>query len=174
MRETEKAMAPHSSTLAWKIPWTEEPGRLQSMGSLRIGHNWVTSLSCIGEGNGNPLQFSCLENPRNGGPWWAAIYGVAQSWTQVKQLSSSSNPNPRAQQICGHRWGVFSPYKCPHISFHPLISGNPGKFINNCLLQGDMLCFHEGMLSSCYCFYDLAYTAQFRNHQTFVESLQCE
>ena len=41
----EKAMAPHSSPLAWKIPWTEEPGRLQSMGSLRVGHNWVTSLS---------------------------------------------------------------------------------------------------------------------------------
>jgi len=42
---TEKAMAPHSSTLAWKIPWTEEPGRLQSMGSRRVRHNWVTSLS---------------------------------------------------------------------------------------------------------------------------------
>ena len=42
---TEKAMAPHSSTLAWKIPWTEEPGRLQSMGSLRVGHHWATSLS---------------------------------------------------------------------------------------------------------------------------------
>ena len=40
----EKAMAPHSSTLVWKIPWTEEPGRLQSMGSLRVGHNWATSL----------------------------------------------------------------------------------------------------------------------------------
>ena len=43
--ETEKAMAPHSSTLAWKIPWTEEPGGLQSMGLLRVGHDWVTSLS---------------------------------------------------------------------------------------------------------------------------------
>ena len=42
---TEKAMAPHSSTLAWKIPWTEEPGRLQSMGPLRVRHNWATSLS---------------------------------------------------------------------------------------------------------------------------------
>ena len=41
----EKAMAPHSSTPAWKIPWTEEPGRLQSMGSLRVGHDWATSLS---------------------------------------------------------------------------------------------------------------------------------
>ena len=70
----EKAMAPHSSTLAWKIPWTEEPGRLQSMGLHRVGHDWATSLSlsCIGEGNGNSLQCSCLENPRDGGAWWAA------------------------------------------------------------------------------------------------------
>ena len=43
----------------------------------------------IGEGNGNPLQCSCLENPRDGGAYWAAIYGVAQSWTRLKQLSSS-------------------------------------------------------------------------------------
>ena len=49
------------------------------------------SLSCIGEGNGNPLQCSCLENPRDGGAWWAAVYGVAQSWTRLKQLSSSSS-----------------------------------------------------------------------------------
>ena len=78
-------MAPHSSTLAWKIPWTEEPGGLQSMGSLRVGTTerlpFHFSLSCTGEGNGNPLQCSCLENPRDGGAWWAAVYGVAQSWT---------------------------------------------------------------------------------------------
>ena len=48
------------------------------------------SLSCIGEGNGNPLQCSCLENPRDGGAWWAAVYGVAQSRTRLKRLSSSS------------------------------------------------------------------------------------
>ena len=130
------------STLVWKIPWTEEPGRLQSMGSLRVRHDWATSLSlftfmhwsrkwqptpvllpgeshgwrspegcsprgrwgsdtterlhfhfslsCIGEGNGNPLQCSCLENPRDGGAWWAAIYGVTQSRTRLKWLSSSS------------------------------------------------------------------------------------
>ena len=216
---TEKAMAPHSSTLAWKIPWTEEPGRLQTMGSLRVRNDWTTSLSlstfmhwrrkwqptsvflpgesqgwgslvggrlwgckesdmteqlnwtelggsnriinnfksfplfgishlyknsnspkfllekamapplqysclekshgwgslegyspwgrwrsdtterlhfhfplsCIGEGTGNPLQCSCLENPRDGGAWWAAIYGVAQSRTWLKRLSSSSS-----------------------------------------------------------------------------------
>ena len=76
-------MAPHSSTFAWKIPWTEEPGRLQSMGSLELDTtvrlHFHFSLYCTGEGNGNPLQCSCLENPRDGGAWWAAIYGVAQS-----------------------------------------------------------------------------------------------
>ena len=51
------------------------------------------SFSCIGEGNGNPLQCSCLENSRDGGAWWAAIYGVAQSQTRLKQLSSSSSRN---------------------------------------------------------------------------------
>ena len=78
-------MAPHSSTLAWKIPWTEEPGRLQSMGHKELDTterlHFLFSLSCIGEGNGNPLQYSCLENPRDGGAWRAAVYGVAQSWT---------------------------------------------------------------------------------------------
>ena len=49
------------------------------------------SLWCIGEGNGNPLQCSCLENPRDGGAWWAAVFGVAQSWTRLKRLSSSSS-----------------------------------------------------------------------------------
>ena len=49
------------------------------------------SLSCIGGGNGNPLQCSCLENPRDGGAWWAAVYGVAQSRTRLKRLSSSSS-----------------------------------------------------------------------------------
>ena len=135
-------MAPHSSTLAWKVPWTEEPGGLQSMGSRRVRHDWVTSLSlltfmhwrrkwqptpiflpgesqgrrslvgcrlwgrtesdtterlhfrfslsCIGERNDNPLQYSCLENPRDGGAWWAAVSGVAQSRTRLKWLSSSS------------------------------------------------------------------------------------
>ena len=69
---SEKAMAPHSSTLAWKIPWMEEPGGLQSMGSLQSDTterlHFHFSLSCIGEGNGNPLQCSCLENPRDGKP----------------------------------------------------------------------------------------------------------
>ena len=77
-------MAPHSSTLAWKIPWMEEPGRLQSMGSLESDtterFHFHFLLSFIGEGNGNPLQCSCLENPMDGGAWWAAGHGVARSW----------------------------------------------------------------------------------------------
>ena len=50
-----------------------------------------TAGRCVGEGNGNPFQYSCLENPRDRGTWWAAVYGVAQSWTRLKRLSSSSS-----------------------------------------------------------------------------------
>ena len=86
----EKAMAPHSSILAWKIPWMQEPGRLQSMGSKRVGHDWTTSL----------LLFTFLHWRRKWQPtpvflpgaWWAAVYGVAQSQTRLKWLSSSSSP----------------------------------------------------------------------------------
>ena len=87
-------MAPHSSTLAWKIPWIEEPGGLQSIQESDTTEqlHFCFSLSCIGEGNGNPLQCSCLENPRDGGAClWAAVYGVAQSRTRLKRLSSSSS-----------------------------------------------------------------------------------
>ena len=75
--------------LPGKISWMEEPGRLQSMGLLRVGHDWATSLSlsCIGEGGGNPLQCSCLENPSDGGAWWAAVSGVAQSRTDWSDLA---------------------------------------------------------------------------------------
>ena len=87
-------MATYSSALAWKIPWAEEPGKLQSMGLLELDTterlHFHFSLSCFGEGNGNPLQYSCLENPRDEGAWWAAVYGVAQSRTRLKRLSSSS------------------------------------------------------------------------------------
>ena len=97
----EKAMAPHSSTLAWRIPWMEkhvgsldwedplEEELATQYSTLAWKIPWTEtellpfhfSLSCIGEGNGNPLQCSCLENPRDGGVWWAAVYGIAQSWT---------------------------------------------------------------------------------------------
>ena len=78
-------MAPHSSTFAWKIPWMEEPGRLQSMGSLKSDTterlHFHFSFSCIGEGNGNPLQCSCLENPRDGKPGGLPSMGRTESDT---------------------------------------------------------------------------------------------
>ena len=92
-----QAMAPHSSTFAWKIPWTEEPGGLQSMGLLgsdttkRLHFHF--SLSSIGQGNGNPFQCSCLENPRDRGAWWATVYGVAQSRTQLNNFTSLKGLN---------------------------------------------------------------------------------
>ena len=70
---TKKAMAPHSGTFAWKTPWMEEPGGLQSMGPLESDTterlHFHFSLSCIGEGSGSPLQCSCLESPRDRETW---------------------------------------------------------------------------------------------------------
>ena len=83
-------MATLSRTLAWKIPWTEVgcgPWGCYKSGMTERLH-FHFSLSCIGEGNGKPLQCSCLKNPRDGEAWWAAIYGLAQSQTRLKRLSS--------------------------------------------------------------------------------------
>ena len=107
----EKAMAPHSSTLAWKIhgqrslvgcsSWDRE--ELDTTEQLHFHF----SLSCIGEGNGNLLQYSCLENPRDGGAWWTAVYGVAQSQTRLRRLSSSSSrvwSGSIDLILCPHAW----------------------------------------------------------------------
>ena len=98
-----KAMAPTPVLLpgkshGWRSlvgcsPW----GRWESDTTERLHFHF--SFSCIGEGNGNPLQCSCLENPRDGGAWCAAVYGVAQSCTQLKQLSSS-NSSALLQSLC--------------------------------------------------------------------------
>ena len=85
-------MATHSSILTWRNLWTEEPGGLPSMGShSRTRLKQLSMHTCIGEGNGSPLQYSRLDNPRDRGVSWAAVYGVAQSRTQLKRLSSSSS-----------------------------------------------------------------------------------
>ena len=94
VKALEKAMALHSSTLAWKIPWREEPSRLQSMGSLESDMterlHFHFSFSCIGERNGNPLQCPCLENPRDSGAWWAVVSGVAQTRTRLSDLAAAA------------------------------------------------------------------------------------
>ena len=96
----------HTSNGLWRRQWHPTPvllpgkshGRRSLVGCRPWGREELDmterlhfhfSLSCIGEGNGNPLQCSCLENPRDGGAWWAAVYGVAQSWTRLTRLSSS-------------------------------------------------------------------------------------
>ena len=70
------------------------------------------SLSCIGERNGNPLQCSCLENPRDGGAWWAAVYGIAQSRIRLKRLSSSSSPKSRS---IGTEWKSSCHWRCYYL-----------------------------------------------------------
>ena len=101
----EKGLATHSSILAWRIPWAEGPVGLQSMGLQKVGHNWTTNTHCKstwlqtvltplrpkqwfsfppGEGNGNSLLYSCLENPVNRGGWQATARGVVKTWTQPR------------------------------------------------------------------------------------------
>src|SRR5574341_1514079 len=83
-------------------PW----GRKESGTTEQLHFHF--SLTCIGEGNDNPLQYSCLENPRDGRAWWAAIYGVAQSWTRLKRLSSSSNSRINTVSISTYKPKVIS------------------------------------------------------------------
>ena len=110
-----QAMATYSSTLAWKIPWTEEPAGLQSMGSLGVGHDWATSLSLFTfmhwRRKWQPTPVFLPGESLGQGAWWAAVYGVAQSRTRLKQLSSSSSSIEARPEIelseefwvCDHR-----------------------------------------------------------------------
>ena len=122
-----------SSSQVGCSPWG--PGELDTIERLHFHF----SLSCIGEGNGSPLQCSFLENPRDGGAWWAAIYGVAQSQTQLKRLSSSSSgacvlSHFSRVQLFATLWTVVLQVLCPWNS--------PGKNtgVGYCyLLQGIFL-----------------------------------
>ena len=92
----EKALAPHSSPLAWKVPWMQEPGGLQSMGLLGVGHDWATSLSLFTfmrwRRNGNPLQCSCLEIPEMGEPGGLPPLGshrVGHDWSDLAAAAAA-------------------------------------------------------------------------------------
>ena len=112
-------------------PW----GREESDTTKRLHFHF--SLLCIGEGTGNPLQCSCLENPRDGGAWWAAVYGVAQSWTQLKRLSSSSSKVSKNDacastdtqtNLCAHIPHSFTHF----LSLSPsLCLGRPALLVNS-------------------------------------------
>ena len=97
---------PLKATLCWDVSKEKEENLKVTLNLFSVHYKIASfnhylsflknTLSSIGEGNGNPLQCSCLENPRDGGAWWAAVYGVAQSWTRLKRLSSSSIININA------------------------------------------------------------------------------
>ena len=101
-------------------PW----GRKESDTTDRLHFHF--SLSCIGEGNGNPLQCSCLENPRDGGAWGAALYGVAQSRTQLKQLSSSSSSRKGLWRV-PRRNENLHPHKIFYMGVHSSIVHKSAK-----------------------------------------------
>ena len=106
-------------------PW----GRDESDTTERLPFRF--SLSCIGEGNGNPLQCSCLENPRDGGVWWGGVCGVAQSRTQLKRLSSSSSSSSRATKgFPGGASGKEPAHQCrrpKRCGFHPWVGKIPWR-----------------------------------------------
>ena len=111
----EKAMAPHSSTLAWKIPWMEDPGKLQSKGSLRVGHDWATSLSLFTFMHWRrKWQPTTVFLPGEFQRQWAPVYVVAQSWTRLKQLSSSSSS--RELRISFKAVFTFTPAFCHYLN----------------------------------------------------------
>ena len=107
-------------------PW----GREQSDATERLHFHF--SLSCIGEGNGNLLQCPCLENPRDGGAWWTAVYGVTQSRTRLKRLSSKDNQVSQVKEfntfLCVERCKGLRPlksvlsYACSYLGPVPCVS----------------------------------------------------
>ena len=126
-RDLEKAMAPHSSTLAWKIPWVEEPGRLQSMGSRRVGHGWATSLSLFTfmhwrrkwhssvlawriPGTGEPVGLPSMGSHRVGHDWsdLAAAGGIyITSVCRPLRMNHRAPPNCRGAEKCRGPCGIF-------------------------------------------------------------------
>ena len=126
----EEEMATNSSIFAWSIPWIKKPGGLQTIGSQRVRHNWSNlactheSLSIIchinkcrrkviwlyleilnkifGEGNGTPLQYSCLENPMDGGAWLATVHVVANSWISLSDFTFTFHFHALEKEMATH------------------------------------------------------------------------
>ena len=118
-------------------PW----GREESNTTERLHFHF--SLSCIGEGNGNPLQCSYLGNPRDGGAWWAAVSGVAQSWTRLKWLSSSSSSSP---------WDTWFPDYCGRSRGVPVwgTCGGTVKWVHMKLIFSIIYCAQMHLCTICF------------------------
>ena len=122
----EKAMATHSSVFAWRIPGTG----LLSLGLHRVGHDWSDLAVAVaypfdGEGNGTPLQHSCLENLMDGGAWWAAVHGVAKSWTRLSDFTFTFHFHALEKEMATHSsvlaWripGTGEPHGLPSMGSH--------------------------------------------------------
>ena len=99
-------MATHSSVLALRIPGMVEPGGLPSMGLHRVGHDWsdlaAAAVCHLGEGSGTPLQYSRLENPMDGGAWWAAVHGVAKSLTWLSDFTFTFHFRALQKEMATH------------------------------------------------------------------------
>ena len=145
-----KAMAPHSSTLDWEMPWTEKPGGLQSMGSLRVGHDWATSLSLFtfmhwrrkwkstpvflpGESQGQRSLVGCR-------------LGVAQSQTRLKWLSSSSSSSKMLKLEMTRVHWIQSPSPTSYLSIHP--DPRPSFSLGSTKPPGVVLTFTSGGVMS--------------------------
>ena len=169
----EKAMAPHSSTLAWKIPWTEEPGGLQSMGLRRVGHDWTTSLALFTflhwKRKWQPTPVFLPGESQGGGAWWAAVYGVAQNRTWLKQLSSSSSVYIQYVHVCTYKWiyihsicmhvhmniHIYSMCMCVHLNVYTFISVIYTHIHHSCSLKSRTILFDliTNLLSKYYPFF---------------------
>ena len=117
----EKEMASHFSILAWRIPWTEEPGGLQFIGLHRGRHDF-NDLACM---YGTPLQYSCLENPMDGGAWKAAVHGVAEGWTRLSDFTLTFHFHALEKEMATHSsvlaWripGTGEPFGLPSMGSH--------------------------------------------------------
>ena len=139
-------MAPHSSTLAWKIPWMEEPGRFQSMGSWRVREDWATSLSLFTflhwRRKWQPTPVFLPGESQGWGSLMAAVYGVTQSRTRLKWLSSSSIPFQIIVELHVHSsyvpfglpWWLISKEsacQCRRHGFDSQVRRSPGEGNNN-------------------------------------------
>ena len=122
-------MAPHSSTLAWQIPWTEEPGRLQSMGPLRVGHDWATSLSLFPfmhwRRKWQPTSVFFLENSMDKGAQQATVHGVAKSRTRLSDFTFTFHFHALEKETATHSsvlaWripGMGEPDGLPSVGSH--------------------------------------------------------
>ena len=122
-----KAMAPHSSTLVWKIPWMEEPGRLQSMGSLRVGHDWATSLSLF--------TFHALEKEM-------ATHSSVLAW-RIPGTGEPGGLRSMGSHRVGHDWSDLAAAALIMWSSNPILSCLPGRKKNMCSHKNQLSCVHS-------------------------------